>query len=377
MLSRAIPVIGVLLFASRCSHGDGPPETLGGGLDAAAPVDAGPEPTPPRSGLTARPKNPTCLAPLRVPETGSEGLPARLSETGCFDPADPTRPLPGLIPYQVNAALWSDGAAKERWLALPDGATIEIQPDGDLELPPGAVTIKTFVLGGQRVETRFFVRLLSGEWAGYTYEWNEAADDATVLYEGSRERPVGDRKHYYPTRPECLKCHEKGAGYSLGLELAQLNREITYPGGRQANQLTTWEHIGLFDAALPAAAEQLPALPAPEDSRASLDARARAYLHVNCANCHRPGSDGSGTIDLRFSIPLAETMACDAEAVRGTLAAGPDARIITPGVPEKSILVVRMLDLGRGRMPEVASLIVDDQGTSLISDWVRSLTACP
>ena len=376
MLSRSTSVIGLLLFASQCGPGDRPDAT-GGSLDAAVPVDAGPQSTPPRTGLASRPSNPTCLAPLRVPETGSEGLPARLSETGCFDPTDPTRPLPALIPYEVNAALWSDGAAKERWLALPDEARIQIEPDGDFELPPGSVTIKTFTLGGKRVETRFFVRLLNGEWAGYTYEWNEAADDAIVLYEGSRERPVGDRKHYFPTRAECLTCHEKGAGYSLGLETAQLNREIIYPGGRQANQLTTWEHIGLFHSALPAETDKLPSLAAPDDGRASLDARARAYLHANCANCHRPGSDGSGTIDLRFSIPLAETMACNAEAVRGTLAAGPDSRIISPGVPEKSILLVRMLELGRGRMPEVASLVVDDEGTALVSDWVRSLTACP
>jgi uncharacterized repeat protein (TIGR03806 family) len=364
----------MLLLVEACAASSSAP---------GADPDAGPRPDAEIStdaakvGLATRASNPSCRPPASVPESGSDGLPPTLSQTGCFDPADPTRPLPGLIPYDVKAPLWSDGATKERWLALPEGTQVHVEADGDFTLPPGTVTIKTFSLAGRRVETRFFVRLTSGDWAGYTYEWNEAGTDAVVLHEGSQERAIGDQKHYYPTRAECLKCHEKGAGSSLGLELAQLNLDFSYPGGQRANQLVTWQHIGLFDAPLPAAVERLPSLPAPADSSAPLETRARAYLHANCANCHRPGSDGSGSIDLRFFVPLSETMACDAEAIRGTLEAGPDARIITPGNPEKSILVVRMLDLGRGRMPEVASLRVDDEGTSLVADWVRSLPRCP
>jgi uncharacterized repeat protein (TIGR03806 family) len=366
--------IAVLLLVEACGAA---PTDPGPGHDGGPRPDAGLSTDAAKVGLTTRIGNPSCRPPASVPESGTAGLPPTLAETGCFDPVDPTRPLPGLIPYDVKAPLWSDGASKERWLALPDGAQIHVEADGDFTLPPGTVTIKTFSLAGRRVETRFFVRLASGDWAGYTYQWNDAGTDAVVLHEGSQERAVGDQKHYYPTRAECLKCHEKAAGSSLGLELAQLDGDLSYPGGRRANQLVTWQHIGLFDAPLPAVMGGIASLPAPGDGAAPLETRARAYLHANCANCHRPGGDGSGSIDLRFSVPLAETMACDAEAIRGTLEAGPDARIITPGVPEKSILVVRMMDLGRGRMPEFGSLRIDDEGTSLVADWVRSLKRCP
>jgi uncharacterized repeat protein (TIGR03806 family) len=367
--------LGGLAFALGCGSGSAPPSQAAPELDAGA-RDTASQPDAPPSGLGSRPSNPTCLAPAQVPETGIEGLPLRLSQTGCFDAIDPTRPLPALIPYDINAPLWSDGAAKERWLALPEGTRIQIAADGDLELPPGAVAIKTFALGGRRIETRFFVRSTSGQWSGYTYVWNDAGTDAMVLDEGSHRRPIGDREWQYPTRAECKQCHTDAAGGSLGLELAQLDREMTYPGGRRASQLVTWEQIGLFDRALPMEPVGQRALPGPSDSRASLETRARAYLHANCSNCHRPGVELSGRTDFRFSTLLAETMTCDVEP-RDILSASSDARIIAPGSPERSMVVVRMLELGRGRMPEVGSQLVDQEGVSLVSDWIRSLAACP
>jgi uncharacterized repeat protein (TIGR03806 family) len=328
-------------------------------------------------GLERRPPNTTCHPPLTPVPSGLAGLPARLAETGCFDPADPARPLPALIPYGVNASLWSDGAEKERWLALPDGGRIHIKADGDWELPPGAVLIKTFRLGGRPIETRFLVRHLGGEWSGYTYGWNEAGTDATLLADGSHRRGVGDAEWHYPSRGECRECHTAAAGYSLGLETAQLDRTFDYPGGRRANQLTTLARLGLFADPLPAGAEGGSALPRPDDARAPLEARARAYLHANCAHCHRPEVDNSGSVDLRFGTRLAATMSCDAKPLKGSLGYGAHMRIIAPGKPEASMVVLRMNILESGRMPTVASLAIDHAGVALLSDWIRSIVRCP
>ena len=126
-----------------------------------------------------------------VPPTGPPPppFPGRLSDTGCFDPDDPKQPAAGLIPYDVNEPLWSDGAAKERWLALPDGARMHVNPDGDFALPIGSVLVKSFSLADQLVETRLFVRHEDGGWAGYSYEWNDAQTEALLL-PGSKERQV-------------------------------------------------------------------------------------------------------------------------------------------------------------------------------------------
>lgn len=115
-----------------------------------------------------------------------------------LDATDATQPAAGLIPYDVNSPLWSDGAGKERFFAIPNGKTITVNAEGDFVLPTGSVTVKTFSLGGSRVETRLFVRHDDGGWAGYTYEWNDAQTDATLL-PASKTKLVGSQTWYFPT----------------------------------------------------------------------------------------------------------------------------------------------------------------------------------
>ncbi|RYE84197.1 MAG: hypothetical protein EOO75_18420, partial [Myxococcales bacterium] len=174
---------------------------------------------------------------------GADAFPKKLSETGCVDPADPTKPAAGLIPYGVNAPFWSDGADKSRWLAIPDGTTIAVDADsGDFDLPNGSVVVKEFQLDGKRIETRLMVRHDDGAWAGYSYEWNDAGTDATYV-PGGKKKVIGDQTWLYPSSAQCLQCHTQAAGRTLGLEVAQLNGLLDYPGGAYANQLATLEHL--------------------------------------------------------------------------------------------------------------------------------------
>jgi hypothetical protein len=110
---------------------------------------------------------------------GPSDVPSLLSATGCFRSGGV--PAPGLIPYEINTSFWSDNAAKQRWLASPDGTKIHIHADGHLELPIGSVVAKEFAVDGTRVETRLFVRHADGGWAGYTYRWDGAQRDATLV----------------------------------------------------------------------------------------------------------------------------------------------------------------------------------------------------
>ena len=308
--------------------------------------------------------------------TGPSTFPDRLSKTGCVDPADPKLPAAGLVPYGVNAQLWSDGAAKERWLALPDGATIAVKEDGDLELPVGSVLVKMFWLGGKRVETRLLVRHDDGEWAGYSYEWDEAQTDAVLLPSG-KSRPAAGQTWTYPSRTDCVRCHTAAAGRTLGPELGQLNGDFVYPStGRIANQLTTLDHIGLFTAPLGEPAAELAAYPDPFGA-APLEARARAYLHSNCAGCHRPnGGAARSNLDLRFGTPLAQTNACGIASELDDLGI-PDAKLVAPGAPERSILSRRVHATDAKRMPPLGRDLVDEEGAALIDDWIRRLAACP
>jgi uncharacterized repeat protein (TIGR03806 family) len=315
-------------------------------------------------------------------------FPTLLSKTGCVDAKDATKPASGVIPYDVISPLWSDGAKKERWLALPDGTKITVGSSGfgagpgdnsdsgnDWDLPVGSVAMKTFSVNGKRVETRLFMRHKDGGWAGYTYEWNDQGTDATLLPAGKVKDLGGGATWSFPSRTQCIQCHSLAAGGTLGLETWQLNRDVVYPStNRVSNALATLDHIGMFTAPLPKPPDQLAKLPDPAGAD-PLDARARSYLHANCSHCHRPQGGGQGTMNLLFGQAFKDTATCNAPATQGPV--NSVNTLLTPADPTKSILSLRVHATDSKRMPTVAVSIVDPLGSKLIDDWITSVKTCP
>ena len=303
------------------------------------------------------------------PRTGP-GLPAQLSETGCMNPAEPGT-LPGsAIPYEVNHPFWSDGADKQRWMMLPGTRKLLVTPAGDFDFPGGTVLVKHFRRGETPVETRLFVRHDDGAWAGYSYAWDDTGTDATLLTTGET-RTIANQDWIFPGRDECLYCHTEAAGRTLGLEAAQLDRTIVGPDGAPINQLDHFVNLGLLIRRPDAT--PLPSL----TDDAPLAARARAYFHVNCSQCHRPEAPGGrARIDFRVDTPLAEVGICDAVPRSGDLDIA-DARLVVPGDPTRSIVSARMHTLGSTRMPGLGSAVIDPTGTEVIDAWISGLTACP
>ena len=179
---------------------------------------------------------------------GGGVVPELLSGTGCVDPADPTQPSSAMIPYDLNAPFWSDGAVKQRWMALPNGETIDLDSDGDFDFPNGSVLMKSFTVGGQLTETRLLLRHDDGVWAGYTYEWNGAGTDANRVVGGKVADKFG-QDWIYPSGSDCMQCHTQAANFSVGIEHGQLNKGLTYPStGITANQLVTADAVDLLTA---------------------------------------------------------------------------------------------------------------------------------
>lgn len=304
-------------------------------------------------------------------------VPAQLSATGCVSPQNPSQPASGLVPYEPAAPFWSDNATKERWLAIPNGTSIAVGADGDFSFPNGTVLMKHFRVNGALVETRLLMRHPDGEWAGYTYEWNAQRTDA-ALVEGGKTVGVGSpaQAWIFPSGNDCLTCHTSAAGFSLSLEAAQLNHAFTYAAtGRSANQLATLDAITAFATPLGDPALQ-PSMPNPFDASAPLADRARAYLHTNCAQCHRPGGVAQVAMDLRYSTLLSSSNACGAPPQAGDLGLGAGARIIAPGSAASSVLVARMSTRDAHGMPPLASSIVDDAGVALVRQWIDGLAGC-
>jgi uncharacterized repeat protein (TIGR03806 family) len=305
---------------------------------------------------------------------GATDFPSTLGATGCFSGSNPTQVVSGVVPYTIAQSFWSDGAAKERFIALPNGTQITVDSSGDWVLPPGGVTIKNFRLDGQLFETRFFVRHSDGTYSGYTYQWNDAQTQANLVPPGGATRSIAGLNWSYPTRAQCFACHSASAQYSLGIETRQLNIDETYPStGRTANQHFTFNALGKLTGNTAA----LTAFPAINDESVALETRAMAYLHINCSSCHRPGGIGAGTMDARFDTSFANKGICNANPGLGDLGV-PGAKLIKPGDHMGSVVWLRMSQRGSTvGMPPLASTIVDANGAAMLQSFIDGLTGCP
>src|SRR5262249_40509563 len=116
-----------------------------------------------------------------------------------------------------------------------------------------------------------------------------------------------------------------------------------------------------------------PALASPQGSVQSIESQARSYLHANCSHCHRFGGGGGQVVlEMDFSKSLKETGLFDGTPKQGDFGL-PDARVVAPGDPYRSVLYYRMLKFGRGHMPHLGSDWPDAKGTRLVGKWIESL----
>jgi uncharacterized repeat protein (TIGR03806 family) len=302
-------------------------------------------------------------------------IPTLLSQTGCVSASNATQPAVGLIPYNTNAPFWSDGADKQRWLAVPNGTSITPQTPGRWTPPNGTVLVKNFKLNNQLIETRLLMRHPDGVWAGYTYEWNAGQTDATRVL-GGKSKTIGSQTWVYPSESDCLQCHTQVAGRTLGLETAQLNGNLTYPAtGRTANQITTLNTIGLLSPNISGTPASLPAYFDPHGTAGTIEQRARAFLHANCSQCHQPNGPTPVALDLRYTVPLASTGTCNATPTSGDLGIT-NAKVIAPGAPDSSVLLSRINRRDTYAMPPLGSKLVDTASVAVVRQWIQSLTGC-
>jgi uncharacterized repeat protein (TIGR03806 family) len=324
---------------------------------------------------------------LNMPMSGHGKMPALLSQTGAFTDLRTLAPAPGLIPYDLIVPFWSDGAAKVRYMAVPKGKQIGFTPDGEWTFPAGTVFVKTFELPTdeanpqikRRLETRLIVRDEKGGVYGADYKWRADNSDADLL-PGSliekiairrRDGSIREQPWYYPSRENCLTCHNSHTSGVLGPKTRQMNRTLTYPSGVTDNELRTLSHLQLLDTQLSDAQLQaLPTLAALSDKSRSIEDRARSYLDANCGHCHRPG----GTVayfDARFSTPLTKQEIVDGPILINEGIDRP--HVVAPHDIWRSIAYMRINTNGDIRMPPVARETIDAQGVQVLHDWINSM----
>ena len=125
---------------------------------------------------------------------------------------------------------------------------------------------------------------------------------------------------------------------------------------------------------LPAAPNQLPKLANPYDRTQDLTQRARAYLHSNCSSCHQPAGGGNAAMDLRYQVALEQCGLVD-ESPRHLNFDIQNAKIVSPGKPEESVLLRRVGTRGNGRMPQLATVLVDREAVEMLQEWITTLSS--
>jgi uncharacterized repeat protein (TIGR03806 family) len=325
----------------------------------------------PQSPASPRPANPSCRAP------GVALVPQRLSQLGCFDAKRGMEPLVGLWAYDVNAPLWSDDADKQRWFAMPDDATLQIDASGRFVLPPGALVLKLFAHAGQPLETRVWMNHPDAGWRGYAYRWQPDGDAVLVDGESVDVPLAGGGAHWtIPSRSQCTECHRDADNPLLGLTIAQLDRASS---GSNESQLAALVTAGFLTADPGVTTNESTRLVDPRDPSESLDARARSYLHANCSHCH-DRAEGYCTGDLRIATPGAASGLCDVSPRALDASSGwlPDTRLIAPGDPERSALWLRLTAPPTSglAMPPLGHNQIDAAGVELIAAWISAQASC-
>lgn len=332
-----------------------------------------------------------------APQGGQVPPPATLSQTGAFSNLGNLEPAQGLIPYDMIDDFWSDGATKKRWMAIPNNGShntaneqIQYSEEGEWVFPEGAVLVKHFDLPineanpaqTRRLETRFTIMGQGGAVYGLTYKWRADGSDADLLATSLDESytiatPSGPRTQtwHYPSRTECLTCHNQAVGGTLGPRTRYLNKNFTYPTtGITANQLVTLSALGILNQTITdAQVNNFLTIAAPDDGTASLEHRARSYLDLNCSYCHRPGTGNRGVFDARLSTPL-ENQGYIYGALNNQLG-NTNAYVIEPKNITNSILHYRMNSRDpQVMMPPLATNMVDLEGVQLVEAWINSLS---
>jgi uncharacterized repeat protein (TIGR03806 family) len=303
------------------------------------------------------------------------------------------RPNVGLTPYALNTPLFSDYAQKQRYLFLPPGAHASYRAQGVLDLPVGAVLVKTFAYPADLrrpsdklrfIETRLLIHRAAG-WVPLTYVWNDTQTEAVLKRAGAHAdvsfvdvKGAEVRFRYaVPNVNQCKECHALGTALTpIGPKARNLNGDYAYETGA-ANQLLHWTREGiLLGAPSPAAS---PSAPRWDDVSAPLPERARAYLDANCAHCHNPqGAASNSGLYLEYERPSSVARGVEKRPVAAGKASADLNFDIAPGEPDQSIVIHRMESREPGvMMPELGRALAHDEGVALVRAYIRAMQKAP
>jgi hypothetical protein len=310
-------------------------------------------------------------------------LPKDLRCTGLYGDFDERKIACGLVEYKPAHELWSDGAAKRRWVSVPEGKTVDTSDPNEFVYPDGTRFFKEFRIEGANGEMRMAeTRLLerrAGAWLYTSYVWSEDEKQALQMDNAAGVKDLYGSGHTVPNRDQCKDCHVGRKEYVLGWDALLLG-----PGA------TGVTRDNIVELGLASSADGL-ALAIPGND---IEKEALGYLHANCGiSCHNENPDAPGresNLFLRLEAgELANVQATDAFRSGMNKVPAENAKLeglnkdvpleewldIKPTDPTRSLLVERQKLRGvEGQMPRIATNEVDEQGVELVTKWIESMT---
>jgi uncharacterized repeat protein (TIGR03806 family) len=296
-----------------------------------------------------------------------------------------------LIPFDINTPLFSNYAEKLRFIKVPQGEKIVYNDSSVFQMPAGTVLVKNFYFpkdmrdlskGRMIIETRLLVNEENG-WTPYTYVWNEEQTEAYYTVAGdkkmisyiNREGKTISTHYLVPNKNQCKGCHlENKKMVPVGIAARHLNKNYLYSEKQSENQLSYWSNKGILTG-LPEDMSSVPANANWHDDKADVNLKARAYLDINCGNCHSrkgPANSSGFFLDIHEKDPTPlGVFKTPVAAGRGSGGLKFD---IVPGKPDQSILLFRMKTIDPGiEMPEIGREQLHKEGIELISNWIRQM----
>lgn len=299
-------------------------------------------------------------------DVSSAQIPPTLSATGLFADLPNVIPAHGVIEYAVNTNGWFDGGKMRHFVAIPNASKVTVDAAIDSaaiwNLPVGSVVVKhlsvaTSANANKPFTTSVLFRQETG-WQAANYRWNGAGTDATLVTESSVEPDGGlvNVVRKVESGSTCAGCHKDADGKltPLSTHTLQLNSEFNYQGVTK-NQLEVFNSIDLFTSAI-GNASSYEKFSSPTDASAELTARAKSYLHTNCAHCH---SGTSGGMDLRYSTALESMKLIN------------DHNRVVPGIPANSN--VYKYQTGAGMRMPYGSVATNAEAETLFRSWINEL----
>jgi hypothetical protein len=289
--------------------------------------------------------------------------PDDLACTGLYADFDSKSVVQGARAYAPAVPLWSDGLEKSRWIQLPDGQNIDATTPDEWKFPVGTKVWKEFRSNDRRIETRLLWKSQPDHWVLASYVWS---DDGSSAHRGEGTNlTVGSTPYHVPSEQECIDCHKGRTDVLLGFETVSLAQGAA---------------TGLTLAVL---VQENRIAPPPPKTALTIDP-GLGELHVNCGvSCHNATSAATrhnSNLRLRVSVDEAANkpvtsweLYTTTVNVQASLPLWNGGLIISPGAPDKSIIVSAMTSTdATGKMPPTSS-VVDVNGVGAVETFIRSL----